>query len=783
MSSTTDPQQHEAVIDIEGMTCASCVARVEKRLQRVEGVTASVNLATESARVSYPADLDADRLVAAVREAGYEGRLRTRPAPGGPRVPAGHEASAGPETAGDDSGAHDSGAHDPGTHDPAAHDPASHGGHVHEVEDRAGSVTLRTRLIVSAVLAAPVVALGMIPAWQFPGWQWVSLILATPIVLWGGWPFHRATFASARHGAMTMDTLITLGTSAAYLWSVWALFFGTAGRIGMTHGMEPMGETDATSLVYFEVAAAVTVFLLLGRFIEQRSKRRAGAALPALMQLAAKDVELADGRRIPVEQLRAGDVFVVRPGEKVATDGRVRDGRASVDQSMITGESVPVDVAVGDSVTGGTLAVDGRLIVEATSVGDDTRLAHLARLVEEAQVGKSRVQRLADRISAVFVPIVIALAIVTLILWLTVGGSVAAGFTAAVAVLIIACPCALGLATPIAILVGTGRGAQLGILITGPEALESAEKIDTVVLDKTGTVTEGRMTVADVTAVGGADADEVRRLVGALEAASEHPIAHAIAEHAGAVAPVTDFAGLAGRGVTGTVAGHAVFAGRVSFAAETAGTVPQEALDAVAAAEQRGATAVVAGWDGAVRAVYAIADTVRPDSAATIARLRGMGLSVVLLTGDNEGAARTVAREVGIDRVIAGVLPEDKVAEIRRLQAEGHRVAMVGDGVNDAAALATADLGLAMGAGTDAALHASDISLAGSGLAPVVTAISLSRRTMRIIRGNLFWAFAYNVAALPLAAFGLLNPMIAGAAMAFSSVFVVLNSLRLRTAS
>ncbi len=768
MSSTTDPQQREAVIDIEGMTCASCVARVEKRLQKVEGVTASVNLATESARVSYPADLDADRLVEAVREAGYEGRLRARPGAAEARVAA-------------DDGDH--AAHEHAAHEHAAPDHAdAHSGHVHDIEDRPGAVTLRTRLIVSAVLAAPVVALGMVPAWQFPGWQWVSLVLATPIVLWGGWPFHRATFANARHGAMTMDTLITLGTSAAYLWSVWALLFGTAGRIGMTHGMEPMGETDATSLVYFEVAAAVTVFLLLGRFIEQRSKRRAGAALRALMQLAAKDVELEDGRRIPVEQLRTGDVFVVRPGEKVATDGLVRDGRASVDQSMITGESVPVDVAVGDSVTGGTLAVDGRLIVEATSVGDDTRLAHLARLVEEAQVGKSRVQRLADRISSVFVPIVIALAIVTLLLWLTVGGSVAAGFTAAVAVLIIACPCALGLATPIAILVGTGRGAQLGILITGPEALESAEKIDTVVLDKTGTVTEGRMTVAAMTVVGGADAEDVRRRVGALEAASEHPIAHAIAEHSRSASTVADFAGLAGRGVTGTVDGHAVFAGRVSFAQEAAGTVPQEALDAVASAERNGATAVVAGWDGQVKAVFAIADTIRPDSAETVARLRAMGLSVVLLTGDNEGAARAVAREVGIDEVVAGVLPEDKVAEIVRLQAQGHRVAMVGDGVNDAAALATADLGLAIGAGTDAALHASDISLAGSGLSPVVTAISLSRRTMRVIRGNLFWAFAYNVAALPLAAFGLLNPMIAGAAMAFSSVFVVLNSLRLRAA-
>ncbi len=639
---------------------------------------------------------------------------------------------------------------------------------------------------MSLALAVPVVALGMVPAWQFPGWQWVSLVLTTPIVLWGGWPFHRATFANARHGAMTMDTLITLGTFAAYLWSLWALLFGSAGRIGMTHEVSLFGVPhDATSLVYFEVAAAVTVFLLLGRFVEQRSKRRAGAALRALMQLAAKDVELEDGTRVPIERLRVGDVFVVRPGEKVATDGSVRDGGASVDQSMITGESVPVDVAPGDPVTGGTLAVDGRLIVEATSVGDDTRLAHLARLVEDAQTGKSRVQRLADRISAVFVPIVIVLAVATLLAWIVAGQPVAAGFTAAVAVLIIACPCALGLATPIAILVGTGRGAQLGILITGPEALEGAEKIDTIVLDKTGTVTEGRMTVAGIVAIDGADAAqiaEITHLVGSLEAASEHPIARAVAATASAPSPVADFEGLAGRGVTGTVDGHAVFAGRASFAREVAGQLPPSAHAAVEAAEDAGATAVVAGWDGAVRAVLTISDTVRDDSAATIARLKELGLTVVLLTGDNAGAARAVADATGVDTVIAGVLPEGKVAEIERLQADGHRVAMVGDGVNDAAALATADLGLAMGGGTDAALHASDISLAGSGLSPVVTAIALSRRTMRIIRGNLFWAFAYNVAALPLAALGLLNPMIAGAAMAFSSVFVVLNSLRLRAA-
>ena len=742
----------EAVLDIEGMTCASCVSRVEKRLQKLEGVEASVNLATESARVDYPAALDTADLVAAVREAGYEASVRraVRPA---------------------EAVEHD--------HDAPAH--------VHDTDDRPGGVTLRTRLIASAVLALPVVVLGMVPVWQFPGWQWVSLALATPVVVWGGWPFHRATFANARHGAMTMDTLITLGTGAAYLWSVWALVFGTAGQIGMSHDGGLFAPVhDPSSLVYFEVAAAVTVFLLLGRFVEQRSKRRAGASVRALMQLAAKDVELEDGTRVGIERLQVGDRFVVRPGEKVATDGVVAEGHASIDESMITGESVPVEASTGSAVTGGTLAADGRLIVTATSVGDDTRLAHLARLVEDAQAGKSRVQRLADRISAVFVPIVIALSVVTLVAWMVAGGfsgeSIASGFTAAVAVLIIACPCALGLATPIAILVGTGRGAQLGVLITGPEALESAERIDTVVLDKTGTVTSGEMTVTSVTPIGGVDAAGIGHLVGSLERASEHPVARALAALAAPAATVTDFAGIAGRGVTGTIDGHLVFAGRPDFAEEQAGPLPASVAVAARAAQAQGATAVVAGWDGAVRAVMTVGDAVRPDSAATVARLREMGLEVVLLTGDNEGAARAAAAAAGIDRVVAGVLPEQKVAEVARLQASGHRVAMVGDGVNDAAALATADLGLAMGGGTDAAMHASDIALSGHGLQPVVTALSLSRRTMRIIRGNLFWAFAYNVAALPLAAFGLLNPMIAGAAMAFSSVFVVLNSLRLRCA-
>ena len=732
----------EATLDIEGMTCASCVARVEKRLRSVEGVSAAVNLATESAKVSFPEGVDEQRLVEAVRQAGYDARLRV---------------------------------------------PDNHSGHHHDVEDAPGATTLRTRLIGSAILALPVVVLGMVPAWQFPGWQWVSLVLATPIVLWGGWPFHRATFANLRHGAMTMDTLITLGTGAAYLWSVWALVFGTAGMIGMRHGFSLLPDgTPASSMVYFEVASAVTVFLLLGRFIEQRSKRRAGSALHALLALGAKDVELADGARVPIERLRTGDVFVTRPGETVATDGVVRKGAASIDQSMLTGESVPVDVMEGDAATGGTIVADGRLLIEATSVGDDTRLAKMARLVEDAQTGKSRVQRLADRISAVFVPVVIALAVLTLLAWLLAGQPVAAGFTAAVAVLIIACPCALGLATPIAVLVGTGRGAQLGILITGPESLEQTEKIDTVVLDKTGTVTSGRMTLVDVAVASHSRRDAVLALIAAVEAGSEHPVARAIVDAADAVPAVDAFRSHAGHGVTGDVDGRQVFAGRPSFAAAQGATVPDELADAVTRAEQRG-TAVVAGWAEPgerprVRAVLTVADTVRPTSADAIARLRTLGLRTVLLTGDNATVAAAVAAEVGIDDVIAGVVPEQKVAEIARLQQEGHRVAMVGDGVNDAAALATADLGIAMGGGTDAAMHASDITLVRSDLGAAVDAVRLSRRTMGVIRGNLFWAFAYNVAAIPLAAFGLLNPMISGAAMAFSSVFVVLNSLRLRRA-
>jgi Cu+-exporting ATPase len=795
----------EAVLDIEGMTCASCVARVEKRLGRVEGVEAAVNLATETARVRYPSDLDPAALVDAVRAAGYDATVRLRgatapasvpptslsrehpgagtPAPEAVPVPApGGEIDA--VTGAGIAEAHARGEHEAAT-GRAPDGIAAHGGHVHDTTDAPGSTPLRVRLWVSLALAVPVVALGMVPAWQFPGWQWVSLVLATPIVLWGAWPFHRATLRNARHGAATMDTLITLGTFAAYLWSVWALVFGTAGRIGIRHEVMLFGPVhDATSVVYFEVAAAVTVFLLLGRVIEQRSTRRAGAALRALLDLGAREAELADGGRIDIDRLAVGDAFVVRPGATVATDGEVLEGRASIDESMLTGEALPVDVGPGSTVTGGTIASGGRLVVRATGVGEHTRLARIARLVEDAQLGKSRVQRLADRISGVFVPVVIVLAVATLVAWLFAGQPVAAGFTAAVAVLIIACPCALGLATPIAILVGTGRGAQLGILVTGPAALESAERIDTIVLDKTGTLTSGRMSVAAVTAAEGQDAADALRRIAAVERGSEHPVAHAIVQAAGEGVVAADLEALPGRGVTGLVDGVRVFAGRPALAADLGADLPAALAAAVEAGERRG-TVVVAGWagpDGAMnaRAVIEVSDTVRPESAAAVAQLKAMGLEPVLLTGDNEHVARAVAAELGIERVRAGVLPEGKVDEIAALRREGRTVAMVGDGVNDAAALASADLGIAMGGGTDAALHASDIALMRDDPRGIVTALTLSRRTMRIIRGNLFWAFAYNVAALPLAALGLLNPMLAGAAMAFSSVFVVLNSLRLR---
>ncbi|MDX3400927.1 MULTISPECIES: heavy metal translocating P-type ATPase [unclassified Streptomyces] len=740
-----DPGVAEVELLIGGMTCASCAARVEKKLNRMDGVTATVNYATEKARVSYPATTGVADLIATVVKTGYTAE---EPAP--PPEPA-DEAGAGERGTGD-------------------------GGSDPELS------ALRQRLLVSVLLAAPVVLLAMVPALQFDNWQWLSLTLAAPVVVWGGLPFHRAAWTGLRHGAATMDTLVSLGTLAAFGWSLWALFFGDAGMPGMRHGFDlTVSRTDGTSAIYLEAAAGVTAFLLLGRWLEARSKRRAGAALRALMELGAKDVAvLRAGRevRIPVARLAVGDRFVVRPGEKIATDGTVAEGASAVDASLLTGESVPVDVAVGDTVTGATVNAGGRLVVEATRVGADTQLARMAKLVEDAQSGKAQVQRLADRISGIFVPVVLLIAFATFGGWLGATGDTVAAFTAAVAVLIIACPCALGLATPTALLVGTGRGAQLGILIKGPEVLENTRRVDTVVLDKTGTVTTGRMTLHEVYAAEGTDEEELLRLAGAVEHASEHPVARAIAAGAearlGTLPGAEDFENVPGRGARARVAGHEVAVGRLHD------TLPPEVSRARDEAEQRGRTAVVVGWDGAARGVLAVADAVKETSAEAVAGLRRLGLTPVLLTGDNRRVAESVAAAVGIDEVIAEVLPEDKVAVVARLRAEGRTVAMVGDGVNDAAALATADLGLAMGTGTDAAIEAGDLTLVRGDLRVAADAIRLSRRTLATIKGNLVWAFGYNVAALPLAAAGLLNPMIAGAAMAFSSVFVVTNSLRLR---
>jgi Cu+-exporting ATPase len=723
-------------LSIGGMTCASCASRIEKKLNRMDGVTATVNYATEKASVAYADGVTTDDLIATVEKTGYTAVL---PAP-----------------------------------------PASPVEGSEPVDELSG---LRTRLWASVVLSVPVVLLAMVPAWQFTNWQWLSLTLAAPVVVYGGLPFHRAAWTNLRHGAATMDTLISLGTLAAFGWSLWALFFGTAGTPGMTHPFTlDIVRTDGAGNIYLEAAAGVTTFLLAGRYFEARSKRRAGAALRALLELGAKDVAVLRGgteTRIPVADLVVGDRFVVRPGEKVATDGVVEDGASAVDQSMLTGESVPVEVGPGDTVVGATVNAGGRLVVRATRVGADTQLAQMALLVEQAQTGKAEVQRLADRISGVFVPIVIALAVATLGWWVGTSGWTAA-FTAAVAVLIIACPCALGLATPTALLVGTGRGAQLGILIKGPEVLESTRTVDTIVLDKTGTVTTGRMALVDVVPAAGEDGDEVLRLAAAVEAASEHPIAQAIARAGADSSSVVGFVNLEGLGVSGTVDGREVLVGRPQLLRERGYVLPAEIEQAVGAAQQAGRTAVAAGWDGTARGVLAVADAVKPTSREAVAALRRLGLTPVLLTGDNATVARAVAAEVGIDEVIADVLPADKVDTIKRLQDQGRVVAMAGDGVNDAAALAQADLGLAMGTGTDVAIEASDLTLVRGDLLAAVDAIRLSRRTLRIIKTNLFWAFAYNVAALPLAAAGLLNPMIAGAAMAFSSVFVVANSLRLR---
>ncbi|MCU1354730.1 MAG: Cation-transporting P-type ATPase [Acidimicrobiales bacterium] len=738
-------------LDIGGMTCASCAARIEKRLNRVEGVTATVNYATEHAAVELAdPSIDTAVLIDQVAAIGYSATVH---------APIGTAAPGAGEGAADGAG--------------TGPDP---------------TVALRNRLLVSAALSLPVLLLSMIRPLQFDNWQWLSLTLAAPVVVWGALPFHRAAWLNLRHGAATMDTLISIGTLAAFTWSLYALFIGDAGMPGMHMAFElTVSRSRGTDQIYLEVASAVTTFILAGRYAEARSKRRAGAALEALLELGAKDVVVVRGgleERIGIDQLVVGDRFLARPGEKIATDGVVEEGTSAIDASLLTGESVPIEVGPGDAVTGATVNAGGRLLVRATRVGADTKLAQIGRLVAQAQDGKAAVQRLADRVSAVFVPIVIALALATLAFWLAIGEGTAAAFTAAVAVLIIACPCALGLATPTALLVGTGRGAQLGILIKGPEVLESTRAVDTVVLDKTGTVTTGKMALVSVAVSSGIAEDEALRLVGAVEAASEHPIAEAIAtaaaERSGGLPTVESFRNRPGLGVEGVVDGHAVVAGRPALLADWGLTPSPDLAAAIADAESAARTAIAAAWDGEVRAVFVVSDTVKPTSAEAVAALRSLGLRPVLLTGDNEAAARAVAAEVGIDEVIAGVLPEEKVAEVQRLQAEGRVVAMVGDGVNDAAALAQADLGLSMGTGTDAAIEAGDLTLVRGDLRAVPDAIRLSRRTLATIKANLFWAFAYNVAAIPLAAAGLLNPVIAGGAMALSSIFVVSNSLRLR---
>lgn len=729
-------------LSIGGMTCASCAARVEHQLNALEDVTATVNFATEKARVEFGDNVTPEQLVAAVGETGYQARL---PQPD----------SVAEEPSGDPTRA------------------------------------LRQRLLICLALSAPVIAMAMVPALQFTNWQWLSLTLAAPVVVWGAWPFHRAAWANLRHGAATMDTLISLGTLAALGWSVYALFWGSAGTPGLTHRFElTIARADGSANIYLEAAAGITTFILAGRYFEARAKRRAGAALQALLEMGAKDVSVRrDGveQRIPIDMLNVGDEFVVRPGEKIAADGLVVEGRSAIDTSMLTGESVPVEVAAGDQVVGATVNVDGRLIVQANRVGADTQLAHIASLVEDAQNGKARAQRLADRISAVFVPIVIALSAATLGFWLGSGAAVTTAFTAAVAVLIIACPCALGLATPTALMVGTGRGAQLGILIKGPEVLESTRRVDTVIVDKTGTVTTGKMTLVDVFASSDEQPDEIVNIAGAVESPSEHPIARAITAGArdklGELPAVAAFENLRGLGVQGEVGGRAVLLGRIALLADRSYVIPDELIDAARRAESDGRTAVAVGWDGRARGLLMVADAIKPTSAEAVCLLKSLGLTPIMVTGDNESVARAVAAQVGIDKVFAGVLPQGKVDTVKGLQDGGRVVAMIGDGVNDAAALAQADLGLAMGSGTDVAIEASDLTIVGDDLRAVADSIRLSRRTLSTIKGNLFWAFAYNVAALPLAAAGLLNPMIAGAAMAFSSIFVVSNSLRLRSFS
>ena len=727
---------HPPVIELAvgGMTCASCAARVEKKLNKMPGVVATVNYATEKATIQLPQELSVDDAIATVVATGYT----AKPV----------------EKLSTDSDTHDD------------------------------VTSLRRRLIISTVLTIPVVVMAMVPVAQFNYWQWVSLVLATPVVLWGAWPFHRATLLNLRHGNTTMDTLISLGVSASYLWSLYALIFGSAGdpAMRMTFSLMP-NHSGASSEIYFEVAAAVTVFLLLGRYLEVRAKEKSSAALTALMHLGAKEVRVLNAgveTTIPIRQLRVGDHFVVRPGERIATDGVVVEGASAVDASMITGESVPVDVDPGSSVVGSTINENGRLVVEATAIGSDTALARITAMVEQAQAGKAPVQRLADRVSTIFVPVVLVISVLTLIGWLLVGAEVTFAFTAAVAVLIIACPCALGLATPTALMVGTGRGAQLGILIRGPEILESTQRIDTIVLDKTGTVTTGHMSVHAIHAINTSET-ELLLITGAVESGSEHPIAQAIvtrAQEIGELQAVTEFTAIRGGGVSANVGGMKVIAGSPRWIAEQ---INQPLNDPwIDEYQGQGMTVIASAWDGELHGFIAVADTIKGDSQSAIDELTLLGLDPILLTGDNQRAAQFVAHQVGISRVIAEVLPEDKVSVITQLQSEGRVVAMVGDGVNDAAALVQADLGMSMGSGTDVAIEASDITLVNSNLSSAATGIRLARKTLRTIKGNLFWAFAYNVAAIPLAVAGLLNPMIAGAAMAFSSVFVVTNSLRLR---
>ena len=747
--STSVPAARATGVELEigGMTCASCAMRIEKKLNKLDGVTATVNYATEKAKVSVPEGYDAALLIAEVEKTGYTAAVPV------PKDAKKNRAS--------DSDADET--------DPEL-------------------ASLRTRLIASIVLSVPVIAMAMVPAWQFTYWQWASLALAAPVIIWGAWPFHKAAWTNLKHGAATMDTLISMGTSAALLWSLYALFFGAAGVPGMTHPFEfSLAPSDGAANIYLEVGAGVTMFILAGRYFEKRSKKQAGAALRALLELGAKEVSvLRHGveTKIPVEDLSVGDEFIVRPGEKIATDGIVVSGTSAVDASMLTGESVPVEVTEGDSVTGATTNAGGRLVVRATRIGADTQLAQMAKLVEDAQTGKAEVQRLADKISGIFVPIAILIAFIALGGWLGAGFPVSAAFTAAVAVLVIACPCALGLATPTALLVGTGRGAQMGVLIKGPEVLESTRKVDTVVLDKTGTVTTGKMTLVEVVLEPGTDRAKLLRLAGALEDASEHPIAQAIAKGAtqeiGTLATPENFENVVGKGVQGVVDGHAVLVGRESLLAEWSQYLSAELASTKAQAEAEGKTVVAVGWDGAARGILIVADTVKETSAEAIAQFKTIGLTPILLTGDNEAVARHIAAQVGIDEVIAEVLPQDKVEVVTRLQREGKIVAMIGDGVNDAPALAQADLGMAMGSGADVAIEASDITLVRGDLRSAVDAIRLSRKTLSTIKTNLFWAFAYNAAAIPVAALGMLNPMLAGGAMALSSVFVVGNSLRLR---